>query len=384
MSKKIKLVTTISGKELPINECRKFNNQWYQIGDINKEDSGDCYSIEGRYYRFETGTIVFDHEIKQYSLKKDNMVQGVIGVREEELIYGYFTVIANKNIEIVNTKSLGTVYGLNDQIFKDNRYYRERLSTGKFYHIAKLQAAEFNKILKPTNEYKHSLPYDSKDCLHKFIDNYDKLEVPITNTYIDKYAKELKDYTFGLEFETTAGLITSRLLNNSGLIPLRDGSISGIEYVTVPISGAKGLQTVINDCKMLSERTKYDNSCSLHLHIGNIPRTKEFVLAFFKTVCFIQDEIFTMFPLYKKYNFGLKNKNYCAPFPAIKLLSEMDNIITDKNIDANYNILHKYLVNNANSFKEYNCDLNNIEHHPADQAGNQKWNIHSRKVLAQL
>lgn len=382
MNKKVKIVITINGLELPIDQCRKFNNQWYKVGDISIEDSGDCYYIEGRYYRIETGTIVFDHELKQYSSKKDNIVRGVIDCREEELIYGYFSVIANKNIEI-NTPT-GTIYGLNDQIFNNTRYYRERLSTGKYYHISKLNANDFNKIVKPTNEYKHSLPYDSKDCLDKFIDNYTKLEVPIENTYIDNYAKDLGNYTFGLEFETTAGLIPTRLLNNSGLIPLRDGSISGIEYVTVPISGAKGLQTIVNDCKILSERTKCDNTCSLHLHIGNIPRTKEFILSFFKVMCFIQDEIFSMFPLYKKYNFGLKNKNYSAPFPAIKLLSEMDSKITEGNINANFDILYKYLSCNVNSFKDFNNDLNNIEFHPADPQGNQKWQIHSRYLIANI
>ena len=56
----------------------------------------------------------------------------------------------------------------------------------------------------------------------------------------------------------------------------------------------------------LNKRTEFDDSCALHLHIGNIPRTPEFILAFYKVMSFFEDEMYEMFPLYKKYNFEIK------------------------------------------------------------------------------
>lgn len=55
----------------------------------------------------------------------------------------------------------------------------------------------------------------------------------------------------------------------------------------------KGLQCTADILDILKERTEYnDATCSLHLHLGNIPRTKEFILAFFKVGMKFQDEIF--------------------------------------------------------------------------------------------
>jgi hypothetical protein len=127
----------------------------------------------------------------------------------------------------------------------------------------------------------------------------------------------------------------------------------------------------------------YDDTCALHLHIGNIPRTKEFILAFFKMTMYIQDDIFQMFPLYKKYNFKLKNKNYSKPYPTYDLLSKMDSSIKNNNIDYNFNVLFEYLTEGV-SFSEYDNDLNNVHSHPSDTNGNQKWNIKKRYHIHNL
>jgi hypothetical protein len=58
----------------------------------------------------------------------------------------------------------------------------------------------------------------------------------VSNNINFKYIKEFP-YTFGLEFETAGGFIPQHQLYELGLIPLRDGSIKGIEftsYVTSP------------------------------------------------------------------------------------------------------------------------------------------------------
>lgn len=374
-----KKVITIKGEELPISKCRKFNKLYYKIGDINIQNSGDCYLIGDRYYREETNAIVYNYSINKYIIYDNTVIQGVVDIIEDKLIFGYF----NNNIKYsrVRDKTGNSYYLLNPEIFKDNREYREQLSTGDFYHISKLESYKFNSIILPKKDYKYSLPYDSKGIIENNLKNYNENYNPEISNNIKNYAPLLEDLTFGLEFETTKGFIPDRILNKYGLIPLRDGSISGIEYVTVPMSGEKGLQCTADILKVLKERTTYDdNTCSLHLHLGNIPRTKEFILAFFKVGMKIQDEMFQMFPLYKKYNYHIKNKNYSAPLPTFEILSELDPIIDKTNIDNNFNVLYKYL-SMGQDFKSVGNNLDNINSHPADPNGNQKWLCKPRYLL---
>lgn len=376
-----KKVITIKGEEVPISKCRKFNKLYYKLGDIKIQNSGDCYIINGKCYREETGLIVYNYTIKEYVILDNSLlIQGVVDVIEDKLIFGYF----NKNNDssfTVTDKNRSQYYVINSNIFENNREYKEQLSTGNFYHISALQSYKFNAIILPSKDYKYSLPYDSKGIIDYNLKNYNENYNPEISKNIENYAPLLENLSFGLEFETTKGFIPKRILNQYGLIPLRDGSISGIEYVTVPMEGKKGLQCTVDILKVLKERTEYnDDTCSLHLHLGNIPRTKEFILAFFKVGMRIQDEMFQMFPLYKKYNYHIKNKNYSAPLPTYEILSQLDSVINSNNIDDNFGVLYKYL-SMGQDFKSVKNNLENVLSHPADPNGNQKWQIKHRYYL---
>lgn len=374
-----KKVITIKGEEVPISQCRKFNKLYYKLGDINIQNSGDCYLISGKCYREETGLVVYNYSINQYVILDHTLTKGIIDIIENELIVGYF----NRDVKysIIIDKNNNSFNLFNPEIFKNNKEYREQLSTGNFYHISRLPSYKFNTIIFPNKDYKYSLPYDSKGIIEYNLKNYTENYNPEISKSIKNYAPLLENLSFGLEFETTKGFIPNRILNQYGLIPLRDGSISGIEYVTVPMQGEKGLQCTADILKVLKERTEYnDDTCSLHLHLGNIPRTKEFILAFFKIGMKIQDEMFQMFPLYKKYNYHIKNKNYSAPLPTFEILSQLDPVIDSRNIDENFGVLYKYL-SMGQDFKSVGNSLDNITGHPADPNGNQKWNIRPRYFL---
>ena len=374
-----KKVITIKGEELPISQCRKFNKLYYKIGDVNVQNSGDCYLINGKCYREETNMITYNHSVKQYVISDSTLIQGVVDIIEGDLILGSFD--NDINYSKILDKDNNRYYLLDPKIFENNNEYREELSSGNFYHISKLPSKRFNTIILPSKNYKYSLPYDSKGIIEKNLKNYNNNYNPEISKNIKNYAPLLDGLSFGLEFETTKGFIPNRILNQYGLIPLRDGSISGIEYVTVPMEGEKGLQCTVDILDILKERTEYnDNTCSLHLHLGNIPRTKEFILAFFKVGMKFQDEIFKMFPLYKKYNYHIKNKNYSAPLPTFEILSKLDPVITSSNIDENFGILYKYL-SMGQDFKSVGNSLDNVHSHPADPNGNQKWNIKPRYLI---
>ncbi|HEX8586130.1 MAG TPA: hypothetical protein VF680_17190 [Allosphingosinicella sp.] len=379
MSKQ-KEVITIKGEKLPISQCRKFPTGYYKIGNTNEENSGDCYIINKSCYRAETGNIVFNHSTKEYTMNKNNLVNGIVGFENNQPIFGHFDAEGKAEIGLENGEHY---YILDEKLLENNREYREELSSGIYYHIKRLPANAFNKIIIPSQEYKTSLPYDSRGITDAFTEKYNKFYESRISNVVKTYAPILEDVSFGLEFETTRGFIPDRILNKVGLIPLRDGSISGIEYVTIPLSGEKGLQTVVDMLEPLKERTVYDNTCSLHLHIGNVPRTKEFILAFFKLTCLVQDDMYQMFPLYKKYNFKVKNKNYSKPYPIFDLLSRMDAIITRENINENFNVLFEYL-SQGQPFAAYNNDLDKVKVHPSDPNNNQKWNIHTRYYIHNL
>lgn len=370
-------VITVSGIEIDKAQCRLINKEYYLIGVNNIQDSGDVYLIDGRYVRFNTGRLVFNYSSSSYQLKNDNLIYGIVDMNQEcDFTMGYFNSGIDNQFLVDEDKN--AYICINDKII--NRSFREEISSGKFYHISLKKASLFNLIKKVPREVKESFPYDSKGIMGRFIDKYNTKYNPIINETISKYSKILGGLTFGFEFESTKGMIPRNRIEQLPLIPLRDGSIDGLEYVTIPLQGEKGVKALIDCVKEIDRRTIYDNSCSMHLHIGNIPRTPEFILAFYKVVSFYQDEMFSMFPLYKKYNFEVKRKNYSQEFPLNKINFNMDHSIdpSDKNqVNRNFDILFSHLAD-RNSFYDYNCDLGEVRYHPCDQNGNQKWNIKHR------
>lgn len=372
---KEKFVVTINNETLPISKTRKYDSGFYKIGDKKIKDSGDCYLMDnGSYYRIDTTQIVWDYSSNEYSFSKDL----TFGIIDNNLNKGYFK--KDINSIIVEMEDGYRIYALNKLIIEKNYSFREKLSDGNFYHISRMKAYDFIKKSPPTSEYKTSLPYDSKDILEQNIMNYEKYYTPsFTLNNEESINKLIQDLSFGLEFETVAGQIPKNIHNRLGLIPLRDGSISGLEYVTIPLSGVKGICNVIESVKELKYRTDYNDTCSMHLHIGNIPRTPEFITAFFKLTLALQDEIFSMFNLYKKYNFRYKNKNYSAPFNTYDILSKLDPVITKDNLIKNFNVIFTEL-SEGHSLSSYGDrgDLSQVSHHPKDPTGQQKWNIHSR------
>lgn len=374
---KEKFVTTINNENLPISKTRKYGSGFYKIGDVTVENSGDCYILDdNKCYRFETGVVLFDNFLKKYVHKASRpLIKGVI---DADLNIGYFS--KNKNSCIIYLSNNTQTFCMDINIFKSNYSFRERLSDGNLYHISLISADLLNKKQIPSIEYKQSLPYDSKEIGNNILKNYEENYTPSLNLKnIPIYNKIIDGLTFGLEFETTNGILPERILNNLCLIPLRDGSITGIEYVTVPLKGEKGLYNLIENVKELNKRTEFNDKCALHLHLGNIPRTENFILAFFRVTLAIQEELFSMFNLYKKYNFGYKNKNYSAPYGTFNFLNNMDIEINSENLNKNFNVLFSYLSEGI-CLEDYSPDKNlkGVTHHHKDPTGNQKWNIQNR------
>lgn len=376
----MELVKTINGESIDISKTRSFSGQFYKIGDSTKEGSGDCYLIDGKYYR-DTDYIVYDHRIKRYVINNATRIcRGIIGFNGKEPILGNFSVCPVLGNDDAKVNYGGTNFRIVDEnIVKNNPYYRLMISNGRYYLYDEMPVQDFLMTKKVNPELKHRFPYDSMNVMDQHISDYEETNFKQYDRFITSFAQGIGKYSFGLEFETSRGIIPKRFCKTNGILPLRDGSIPGLEYVTIPYKGLKGLQALSNTVDFLNEFAEYDESCSLHVHIGNIPRTEKFILSLFRVMVLLQDDIYGLFPIYKKYNFRYKSKHYTAPLP-IEIFGALDNRITDSNITKNFNRLFTYLSGGV-PYSEYDNDLDNVVSHPRDRESARKWEVRTRYKL---
>lgn len=177
----------------------------------------------------------------------------------------------------------------------------------------------------------------------------------VSNNIDFKYIKEFP-YTFGLEFETAGGFIPQHQLYELGLIPLRDGSINGIEFTTVVLKGNLGLNLLKRQMEILNTRTIFDKDCSLHIHLGNFKLSGEILLAINNMFC--NSNISNYLPDLTFHTDRYKtrdDKNYCQFNIRYVSFSEMYLMLVGRNFYGDFR-----------------------QPHPNDLSGTRKWNIKSR------
>jgi hypothetical protein len=367
-------------------DCRKIKDEFYKKGDSKVENSGGCYYINNKWYRDNTGYIVFEHSKGEYILKsKNDTVYGIVDINTTEkgdiAIMGY--IYKDKiDTRIIIRCSDTEIIAFTTKVY-DSELYVEDLSNGNLWERTNLsdsQIKSFNRILDPSNRYKNSLSYTADNAIKGALKEYEKASknVEIKHNMVEYFKDSgVLDYTFGVEFETISGIIPDRLISNLGLIPVRDGSVQGLEYATVPLKGIKGFNTISTICDELTKRTLTDDNCSLHVHVGGIPRTMEYLTALFKVLCLVEDEVYDMFPSYKKNNRGFKRKNYTKPLPSLEIFQKFDRVINSKNIKNNFDHIFRYL-SGGQSFSNNYVDLDQVSGHPSDTRGTRKWAVSAR------
>lgn len=177
---------------------------------------------------------------------------------------------------------------------------------------------------------------------------------------ISKYFK----YTFGLEYETCTGIIPEEICFRDGLIPLRDGSISGNEYSTVVMKGESGFDLLLQQLKTLREFTRFDKECSLHIHIGGFPLEPIKILSLYNLCYNLQQELRGSLPPYtfNTAKYKQSGKDYCKLLPqSFDTFEEFYKTFTTMSF---YGDLHQA--------------------HPEDVDRARKWQIHSRYYWANL
>lgn len=213
-----------------------------------------------------------------------------------------------------------------------------------------------HKLCKGNGNFPYSFPkrYEAVDSFHIF-----KGAQKVLNNEDYPLSKYL-NYSFGLEFETSMGYIPQEICFRDGLIPLRDGSISGLEYSTVVLQGNTGLNLLKQQLDTLKEYTKFNKECALHIHMGGFPVNPVSIFALYCLWYYVERELegdnYIPSLSFKTSEYKNNRKDYCKKLPGM-----MDN----------FNDLFSYMTG-----RQYFGNL--AQPHPNDVEKRAKWNIPTR------
>lgn len=357
------------------------NNTEYILGDASIFESGTAYTIEGKDY--PASKCEYDFAKNIYILKESdsmtNLVKGIVGIdKDNNFIQGYFSPsLSNSRIQL---KGGDTLAIMDPKILdlEDSEYVLSNNNT--YVHVSVVKIKNLYEPFKINKDFKTTFPYGAGDVMDQYEEYFQKVNMKISQG-ANKIHGLLGGLSVGVEFETATGLLSKKECHSNGLIPLRDGSIDGLEYVTIPLKDVKGIQALINSVNLLKNKANVDQKCALHYHYGNIPRTKEFIVSFWITMTMLQDDLFRYQLAYKKDDRGFKTKDYSKPLP--NLLRKFDKVLTGESLTKAYDVIIEYL-----SMGLYGSgtmpSLEDINSHPADPNGTQKWHIKTRYYMANL
>jgi hypothetical protein len=273
------------------------------------------------------------------------MRRGIIYIDENYAEFGSMPDSAD-NIRIIYEGQV--VWGISYEKLKNHLgfdYLRGYYVIGK---DANKHQFPYGREIFPYNLDRHT--YNTKFAEHLFVGKQH-----IDSHLSFKFINELP-YSFGLEFETAGGLLPQHRLYELGLIPLRDGSITGIEFSTVVLQGEQGLNLLKRQMEALDEHTIFDKDCSLHIHFGGFKLQGNVLLAVNNIFC--NSDIRNYLPeltfathMYK----SNQDKNYCEFNQKYTSFAEMYNALIGRDFFGDF-----------------------YQPHPKDLSGTRKWNITSR------
>ena len=363
-------VRCFNGELADRKEVRRIKGDYYKFKDI--------LVIDGARYRCTNPTVSRDLNTGRLTSIVTGRANVKAGIKLHE---------SKRNILLYERLLNVNLREYTEKIF----YYEDGIRQGfvKPSDIEKVLTANIN-VIKPSGSdaiYILKKGQDS-DIEHRLKDHamhykgamYDSLSYSMKNNmaFFKDFTYSTKDdlgldtildgLTFGGEFETSSGHIPHKLLMELGIAPLRDGSISGYEYTTVPLKSINHLKHIVD---VLNARCRVTFKDSLHFHIGNVPRSKSFLLKMFKTAEQLQDELYEMVPSYKKrdtHSIKRRSENYTNPLPRIDIEKE----------DAINKIIH-FLSDG----KDDSTSIG-VRPHPSDPSGDHKWQIRNRYTAINL
>lgn len=305
------------------------------------------------------GETIFDHSIKKpIKINAKNLKEILFGIVDidksnNEFIYGFFTGDPINNI-LVSINEEITSFAINKKALRNKIIYDNNI--GLYRLRGKMESGDDIILLKGVGRFPYSISreYESHDHLLEFsVDNNEE------SMYDDRY-KNLLKYTFGLEYETTQGYIPQELCYRYGLIPLRDGSISGVEYASTVLDKDFGLERISKHFDLLKKYTNFNKECSYHIHMGGYPLDPKAIFSLYTVWSIICDELQEFLPelAFKTSLFKASRKDYCKRNP--------------RNFN-DFSELYSYL---SGGYSRYAGSL--TQNHPQDAERRAKWQIRER------
>lgn len=346
-------------------------------------NKADCKLIQGTYYikdkqcflmpdnkwhRINNGKITHDYRLNKKVFISDKLNNGIVGTEIDGSIkFGYFTPDPIQDVDVIIKGS--RIKCLNEKLLSKENLI-EDLSSGTLFYEDEVpeQTKRAALVKKCGKKYNLHLDYRCNDLLGIFTDTYNKYNEKLEVT--ERICNLLPDLTFGIEYETNNGYIPERHIYANGLIPVRDGSLKNMygepyEYATIILKGKDGISAIKKHCELLNKYCENSYKHSLHVHVGNIPVTKLYVVSIYLLSLAIQDELFSLFPKSYRHTGDFKKRDYNMPLPNV----------VEKGDE--FNSIFKYL-SMGKDFDSFGRP------HPADPNNNQKWNVETRYHLINL
>ena len=261
-----------------------------------------------------------------------------------------------------NCKQLFRGYALRKIFDKKNLFYLNLGCKSKYLYL--LGDETKFQWLQATNAKKleTAFPYHLVRQFYNVSTQEIKFLQPEPDDNVNSITRCLK-YTFGIEFETAGGVIPEDKCFRYGLVPLRDGSITGVEYATVPLTN-KHINTLKTQVQCLKKYTTFNDTCSMHMHFGRLPADIKFFYVLYRVFSILEDELDSLLPEYtfRTELYKDNEKSYCRKLP------------------KNFNIIDWYdwLSNGTVLLNPDDTTISLRTAHPSDPAGNHKWNIAQR------
>ena len=274
------------------------------------------------------------------------------------IIFGYVPK-SNRDLIKILVKDHGslTPYLTIYELVKDNIIF----SNYHGYYISKTNLSK-EEIIK----YKYTMGHG--DFPYSFFREYEAVKnfklfdgkQVILNHEKNSVFEHMK-YSFGLEFETSQGYIPENICFRDGLIPLKDGSITGLEYSTVVMNGMDGLSLLKQQLNTLRKYTTYNKECSLHIHLGGFPLDPDKIYNLYKLCRNLEPQLIYLLPksAFNTENFKDNGKSYCKKLPSA----------------SSFNSLYSFLTGRV-----FYGSL--IQPHPNDIGRQAKWRIQTRYYWA--
>ncbi len=309
------------------------------------------------------------------------MLKGIVDYKNDGIVLGYFNEDFTNTVKTIDCRSGETYSCINQEVAE--KFCKENISTGDYYY--NYRSCDLGMFKKITNQV------NNKNKGYNIEDNANEMAVKIStyNAYptkisrsVNRFSHLLHDTSFGIELECIKGYLPNHIQYRNGVVICRDGSLHdedgsiGPEFTTIPLKGAKGVQSLINLGNELSLRTLIDLHCAFHIHLGNLPTSRMFLVSLYKLAISIQDEMFELFPYYKndERKYAKKDKNYCKRLKKLSIFSlkPRDKEGFDYYINDNYIRIFTFLSNGVVPDRNYN---RKTKVHP--QPG-EKWNRPAR------